>query len=59
MIATLKAALVRNLDELSALGTEERLALRYERLRGLGNGLEPLPEPGGEPAVPAPAVPQS
>jgi len=58
MIATMKTWLTRTLDELCALDPDERLAARYERLRALGNGLEPLPEPAraelpeGEPAAP-------
>jgi acetyl-CoA carboxylase carboxyl transferase subunit alpha len=43
MIETLRDAIVRNLEELQAMDPEARLKARYERLRGLGNGLEPLP----------------
>jgi acetyl-CoA carboxylase carboxyl transferase subunit alpha len=50
MIETLKEALVRHLDELEAMDPEERLALRYARLREMGNDLEPLPEPPGRQA---------
>ncbi len=45
MVETMKDVLVRTLDELCAMDPEERLAARYARLRDLGNGLEPLPEP--------------
>ncbi len=45
MIGTVKEVLVRHLDELAAMNTEERLDARYARLRALGNDLEPLPEP--------------
>ncbi len=45
MIGTMKDWIVRTLDELTAMDPEERLAKRYERLRALGNDLEPLPEP--------------
>ena len=45
MIETMKDVLVRTLDELTAMDPDERLEKRYERLRSLGNGLEPLPEP--------------
>jgi len=57
MIATLKATVLRHLDELCAMEPAERLARRYARLRDLGNGLDPLPEPGEEPSIPAPAAP--
>ncbi len=43
MVATLKDTLLRHLDELVAMDPETRLAARYERLRRLGNGVEPLP----------------
>jgi acetyl-CoA carboxylase carboxyl transferase subunit alpha len=43
MVQTLRDVLVRNLDELSAMDTEDRLEKRYLRLRSLGNDLEPLP----------------
>ena len=58
MVQTVKDVLVRTLDELTAQPIEERLAQRYARLRALGNGLEPLPEPvkaelpAGEPVPP-------
>jgi acetyl-CoA carboxylase carboxyl transferase subunit alpha len=45
MIATLKDALVRNLDELSSMDPDERLVGRYARLRALGNDIEPLEPP--------------
>jgi acetyl-CoA carboxylase carboxyl transferase subunit alpha len=45
MITTLRETLDRHLDELEAMDTEERLQKRYERLRGLGNGVEPLEPP--------------
>lgn len=48
MVATLKATLLKHLDELSAMDPAERLEQRFRRLRNLGNGLEPLPEPGAE-----------
>jgi acetyl-CoA carboxylase carboxyl transferase subunit alpha len=56
MIATLQTWIARTLEELCAMDPDERLAARYARLRALGNGLEPLPEPtraelpAGEPA---------
>ncbi len=52
MVATLKSWLVTTLDELTAQDADERLAARYERLRAMGNGLEPLPE---EPKAELPA----
>jgi acetyl-CoA carboxylase carboxyl transferase subunit alpha len=42
MIATFKDTLVRHLDELTAMDTQERLDARYQRLRSMGNDLEPL-----------------
>ena len=44
MVETLKATLLRHLDELSAMDVDERLEARYQRLRGLGNGVAPLDE---------------
>jgi acetyl-CoA carboxylase carboxyl transferase subunit alpha len=58
MIESLKEAIVRHLDELVAMDPDERLDARYERLRALGNGLEPLPEPHGRRALPAVADPE-
>ncbi|MFO0933007.1 MAG: acetyl-CoA carboxylase carboxyltransferase subunit alpha [Planctomycetota bacterium] len=52
MVATLKAAIERNLDVLTALDPEERMRLRYEKLRAFGNGLAPL-----DPLPPLAAVP--
>ncbi|MCC7138797.1 MAG: acetyl-CoA carboxylase carboxyltransferase subunit alpha [Planctomycetes bacterium] len=51
MVGTLKAAVVRHLDELTAMDADERLSLRYAKLRAFGNGLPPLDPP---PEVPAP-----
>ena len=51
MIAKLQEAIVAHLDELSAMDPDERLARRYERLRGLGNGIEPLEPPEDAPAA--------
>jgi acetyl-CoA carboxylase carboxyl transferase subunit alpha len=42
MVATLKDTVVKTLDELTAIPTEQRLEQRYARLRALGNGVEPL-----------------
>ena len=42
MIATLGAVIGRHLDELSAMDEDERLAKRFERLRQMGNAVEPL-----------------
>ncbi len=42
MVNSLKEALVRNLDELTAQDPDERMTQRYERLRSFGNGVEPL-----------------
>lgn len=42
MIATLRDAIVRNLDELCAEPVDERMERRYNRLRQLGNGVAPL-----------------
>ena len=42
MVATLRETLVRHLDELAQMGDEARMAKRYDRLRALGNGVEPL-----------------
>ena len=42
MIASLRDAVVRHLDDLSAQPVEDRMRIRYERLRQLGNDLEPL-----------------
>ena len=50
MIATLKETLLRNLDELTSMSQEARLEARYQRLRSLGNGVEPL-DPPLSPAV--------
>ncbi len=52
MVATLKAAITRHLDVLTSLDPEERMRLRYEKLRAFGNGLAPL-----DPLPPLPAVP--
>jgi acetyl-CoA carboxylase carboxyl transferase subunit alpha len=49
MVGALKDVVVRHLSELVAMDPEERLAARYARLRGFGNGLAALDE------VPAPA----
>jgi len=54
MIGRLKEVLLRTLDELQAMDPEERLAARYERLRSLGNDVEPLP-PRPKAALPAKA----
>jgi acetyl-CoA carboxylase carboxyl transferase subunit alpha len=44
MLQTMKETLLRTLGELGAMDQEARLEARYERLRALGNDLEPLPE---------------
>ncbi len=46
MIDTFKDMLVRQLDELCAMDTQERLDARYARLRAMGNNLTPLGEAG-------------
>lgn len=43
MIHTMKETLLRTLGELVSMDPDARLAARYERLRALGNDLEPLP----------------
>lgn len=62
MVRRLGEVLERHLDELMAMDPAERMTRRYERLRGLGNGVAPLGEaaPGaGKPAgVQAPAEPE-
>jgi len=45
MTAALKDAVLRHLDELTAMDPDERLEVRYERLRALGNGVEALEAP--------------
>jgi len=50
MIERLQAAIVSHLDELSAMDPDERLEQRYQRLRGLGNGIEPLDPPEDAPS---------
>lgn len=55
MIERVKTVLVRNLDELTAMDQSNRLAARYERLRGLGNGVEALDARPELPAGDAPA----
>ena len=45
MIAMLGEVLDRQLGELEAMDVEERLRVRYEKLRNLGNGVEPLEPP--------------
>jgi len=61
MAATLKAALLRNLEDLKRLSASDRLKLRYQKYRAYGRILEkkesaPVPEitePVGDGAVPA------
>ena len=50
MIATMKATVLKHLEALEAEAPEARLQARYERLRRLGNGVEPLDvvEPAAE-----------
>jgi len=57
MIANVKDVIIRHLDELTAMDNDERMAARYERLRTLGNDLEPLEPPAGQevPVVEEPA----
>ena len=50
MVASVKATIERHLDELERMDPAERMEMRYERLRGLGNGIEPLDVPAEEPA---------
>ncbi len=56
MVRRVKETLVRNLDELCALSSEQRMQTRYERLRGFGNAATPLDPPEGE-AQPRPPRP--
>lgn len=42
MVASLKEVIGRHLDELEAMDPDERLEVRYARLRQLGNDVEPL-----------------
>jgi acetyl-CoA carboxylase carboxyl transferase subunit alpha len=48
MVSALKDTLLRHLDELVAMDPDERLQRRYDRLRQLGNGVEPLAPVEGE-----------
>ncbi|MDJ0976724.1 MAG: acetyl-CoA carboxylase carboxyltransferase subunit alpha [Planctomycetota bacterium] len=59
MIERLKETLVKNLDELSAMDPAERMAKRYERLRGLGNDVDALDPQPELPAGKAPAKAKS
>ena len=43
MVGTLRDTLLRHLDDLASQDPEARMANRYDRLRALGNGIEPLP----------------
>ena len=49
MIERLRSVIVAHLDELCAMDPDERLEQRYVRLRGLGNGIEPLDPPEDAP----------
>ena len=57
MVATLRDTLVRHLDELVAMDPAARMQARFDRLRNLGNGIEPLDEvaPPGPEMLPAKA----
>lgn len=61
MVQALKATLVRHLDELCAMDPALRMQQRFDRLRRLGNDLEPLAEPGpdGPGRLPAAAAAES
>lgn len=52
--ANLRAALVRNLEELLALPTDERLRLRYQRFRNIGHFTQRA-RPGGDASEPSAA----
>lgn len=45
MVETFKETVLRHLAELEAMPADERMAKRFDRLRALGNGVEPLEAP--------------
>ena len=48
MVRRVKESLLRNLDALGTLSSEQRMQQRYERLRGFGNNATPLEPAEGE-----------
>ena len=54
MVSTMRETLLRHLDELTAMDTEDRLTARYAKLRAFGNGLTPLDPMPETAAVPGP-----